>query len=90
MANRVSRRVIARIAEEKGLESCEIRFQGCMGTFGVAPAHRHNRDWYKGDAELLSDFSQWLCACQACHQILDNRSKTTEAQVEEIFNELRP
>ena len=88
-ANKKARIRIAEIAEENNLTRCELNFEGCLGTFGVAPAHRHFRNWYNGDWKKLSDFDQWVVACQHCHQILDDRSKTTEKKVEIIFNKLR-
>jgi len=69
---------------------CELNFKGCMGTFGVAPAHKYPREWYRSKPELLSDYHQWIIGCQYCHQILDDRSKTTEEEKDEIFNQLRP
>jgi len=95
--NTAARKRIATIAEEAGLSRCELRFDGCMGTFGIAPAHRHPRGWYKrcfqtadDHIDLLSTPMQWVAACVYCHEILDNRAKTTEEKKEEIFNRLRP
>lgn len=57
-----------------------------MGTFGIAPAHRHKRGWYSGDVKLLSDFNQWVAACQHCHNIIEDSRELTE----ETFLRLRP
>lgn len=84
-ANIKARKIIAEIAEEKGLDRCEQ----CGGTFGVAPAHHRRREWYKGDVEKLSDFKHWIVLCQPCHEVLDNPSKTTWEEVDALFEKLR-
>ncbi len=87
LANKKARAEIALIAEEKGLNHCEIGFKEfCTKTWPLAPAHRHKRSWYKGNAKLLADFNQWICACQNCHAIIENDPELTE----ELFNKLRP
>jgi hypothetical protein len=85
-ANQIARRKIAQIAEEKGLDRCEK----CGSTFGVAPAHKFPRVYYKGNVELLSDFKQWIALCINCHTVLDDRSKTTEESKNKLFDILRP
>lgn len=82
--NRESRKKIAEIAEEKGLDCCEL----CGGTFGMAPAHRRRRDEYQS-AEELAEFTEWLALDQRCHQRMDDRSQTTEEEKEQIFIRLR-
>lgn len=77
-ANRLARNKIAEIAEEKGIESCEIKLPGCMVTFGLAPCHRHKRAWYSGDVELLSDYNQWVGGCTWCHNIIEDDKELTE------------
>ena len=84
-ANTKARKIIATIAEEKGLNYCELRFNNCTGYLYLAPAHRHKRNWYKGNVELLSDFKQWICACSPCHAIIEPNAKLTE----EVFIRLR-
>lgn len=88
-ANIEARKIIGRICGENNIISCELRFNGCMGNFGFAPAHRHERLFYKGDVSRLSDMNEWLMSCVWCHQILDDRSKTKKDEVEKIFNKLR-
>ncbi len=83
--NKVARRMISIIAEEYGLDRCEI----CSGTFGCAPAHRFSRVHYR-TAEELSAYNSWICLCQWCHEKMDDRSKTTENEKENIFKRLRP
>ena len=88
-ANRASRKIIADICEDKGLNYCEIRFNKdvqCMGSWPLAPAHLHKRAWYKGDVALLADYSQWVVACQVCHDRMENDADLTE----KVFKKLRP
>lgn len=74
------------MAEERWITTCEIKFPGCMGDFGIAPAHRHKRDWYNGNIKLLADYNQWVAACQYCHDKIEMNRELTE----ETFNRLRP
>lgn len=89
-ANKKARKIIADKCEELGIESCEIGFPGCMRTFGVAPAHHRPRIWYRGDVKALSDYKNWVVADSYCHEILDNRNKTTQEESDAIFKRLRP
>lgn len=92
-ANAAARRKIAKISEKKALKVCElgpvlqrlgIEIE-CMRTWPLAPAHRHKRAWYKGDAELLAHPDQWVCACQVCHDRIESDPVLTE----EVFIQLR-
>ena len=85
-ANIEARTRIAEIAEEKGLNYCEIRLEGCLGRMYLAPAHKHKRAWYKGDVELLSDFKEWVCACQSCHNKIEFNQELTD----KVFKQCRP
>lgn len=85
-ANMAARRIIAEIAEEKCLDYCEIQLDGICQNWPLSPAHRHKRAWYKGDVALLSDYNQWLAACQACHNFIEHKAIFTE----ELFIQLRP
>lgn len=85
-ANILARKKIAEIAEENNINICEIKLQGCLVNFALAPAHRHKRIWYKGNIDLLSDFNQWICACVVCHDKIENNEKLTE----EVFKRCRP
>ena len=84
-ANREARGIIAEICKEKNLNHCEMQLEGCMGNWPLAPAHRHKRSWYQGDVEKLSDFYQWIVACQVCHDLQENDKELTE----DIFSRLR-
>lgn len=84
-ANIEARKMIAVICEEKNLNSCEIKLEGCLRGMYLAPAHKHKRAWYKGNVELLSDYKEWICACQNCHNKMEFNKELTE----EIFKRLR-
>lgn len=85
-ANKEARKRIAAIAEEKGLNYCELNLPDiCTRRWPLAPAHRHKRAWYKGNVELLSDFNQWIAACQSCHNFIEHKAIFTE----EMFIMLR-
>ena len=77
-ANREARQEIARISEEKNLKVCELNLPRCTKTWPLAPAHRHKRSWYKGDADLLAHPDQWVCACQTCHDQIEVSPELTE------------
>lgn len=84
-ANSAARKQIAIIAEKKDMKKCELGLAACMVSWPLAPAHRHKRAWYKGDAKLLADPKQWICACQSCHDQIEFDPMLTE----EIFIRLR-
>lgn len=84
-ANIEARRIIAEISEEMNLIRCEIQLTGCKEGLYLAPAHRHKRIWYKGNADLLADYRQWVCACVVCHSKIENDHELTER----IFLKLR-
>lgn len=77
-ANRQARNAIASIAACNDMRRCEIGLDRCLGTWPLAPAHRHKRAWYKGDAALLADPRQWVCACQHCHDAIEFDAELTE------------
>lgn len=77
--------MIAKIAEEKSLDSCEIRLTGCTKTFGLAPAHKKKRVFYRS-AEELADYNEWVAACQHCHNQIEDSRELTET----TFKRLRP
>ena len=86
LANIEARKRIAEIAEEKGLNYCELQLSGCLGNMYLAPAHKHKRAWYKGDVEKLSDYREWISCCVACHNVIEHNRDLTE----DIFEKLRP
>lgn len=85
-ANIAARRIISEIGAFLNITECEIKLEGCMRTFGLAPAHKHKRDWYNGDVEKLSDPKEWVGACQHCH----DKIEVSRTLTEEVFNKLRP
>lgn len=88
-ANQFARQKIAEISEMNGIDYCELGIStSCYGQ-GHAPAHRHERVWYRKHPELLYDIRQWLSACTPCHTRLDDRSLTTEEESEAIFMRIR-
>lgn len=91
-ANIEARAAIAKTAEAMKLTQCELGpillqygINICLYNFALAPAHRHKRAWYKGDAEKLADVKQWVCACVDCHDAIEHNAKLTE----EVFIKLR-
>lgn len=92
-ANHEARQEIARIAEQRKLKTCEAGPEllrmgirtGCTKTWPLAPAHRHKRSYYKGDAKLLADENQWIAACTNCHDRIEHNAELTEI----LFTRLR-
>jgi len=84
-ANKTARGLIADYAKVMDMKVCELNLEGCTKTWPVAPAHRHKRAWYKGDAILLADPKQWVVACQCCHDQFEFNAELTE----EMFMSLR-
>lgn len=88
-----ARKLIAMHAKKHDLKLCELGPElkrlgisvECLRTWPLAPAHRHKRAWYKGDATLLADPKQWVVGCQACHDKIEFDEKLTE----EVFIKLR-
>lgn len=89
-ANMLARKKIAETAEEKGLNYCEVQLDGCTHTWPLAPAHRHRRNHYNGDVELMADYNEWVSCCSSCHQNLDARTEEAWKLTEEVFSRLRP
>lgn len=73
--------------EEKGITTCELRFNGCWRDNALSFAHRHKRDWYKtrGKEHLLGDFREVILACIPCHNKIEDDMGLTES----VFNTLR-
>jgi len=84
-ANIEARKMIADKCEEIGLNRCELRLDGCLINWALAPAHRKKRMFYHGNAEELADYKQWVCACTPCHMKIENDEQLTE----QIFLKLR-
>lgn len=85
--NRIARQKIAEYSELMGLSQCELKLtHACWGE-AHAPAHRHDRVWYRPTPEKLWDPKQWVPACNACHAILDY--ERTKEEKDQIFYALR-
>ena len=85
--NRIARQKIAEYSELMQLTQCELKLtHQCMGE-AQAPAHRHERVWYRSCPEKLWDPKQWVGACHNCHQVLDYYR--TKEEKDQIFYALR-
>lgn len=67
----------------KEITTCEVRFDGCVGSFGLAPAHSRKRRLI----ETREQYFEVVAACQKCHEILDQNMshETMEATVKSII-----
>jgi hypothetical protein len=63
--------------EESDIRSCELNIEGCEN-YPLQYCHRHERDWYKGNVELLSRLDQCVLGCQWCHNVIDTNKKLRE------------
>lgn len=55
---------------------CEVRFTGCFGTYGLAPAHSRKRRMI----ENKEQYFEVVAACQFCHDQLDQRMTHEEME----------
>lgn len=53
---------------------CELRFPGCFGTYGLAPAHSRDRR----DIHTAADFGEVVAACEKCHWHIDREMPKDE------------
>lgn len=64
------------------ITTCEVRFDCCVDTYGLAPAHSKDRvDTYskwRSDAENEADFKEVVAACEKCHWRLDREMPKDE------------
>lgn len=69
-----ARRLSADWQRKGTLTTCEIRFDGCTGTEGLAPCHSLDRD------EILTEeqFGGVVAGCQHCHFIADRKMPKDE------------
>ena len=75
-----------KIGKQKLFEAGKTRCEMCFTDSWLSQAHRHTRDWYRSQPELLSDINQILTLCVPCHQKIEGLTKVTE----ELFKRLRP
>lgn len=59
------------------IETCEVRFEGCTGTYGLAPAHSKDRR----DIHTKADYFEVVAADENCHFILDRKMSKEERLV---------
>lgn len=71
--------------ENRGIATCEINLNGCMGNFGLSFAHKHKRVWYYDKPGLLGSFNETLLACAFCHAEIEKDKELTA----KVFNKLR-
>lgn len=83
--NILANKKIKEMIDNERIVECELKFKGCLGNWTLSPAHKEKRWWYKDKPELLWNRSQVLIACSNCHQILDDRSKTTKEKSDSYF-----
>jgi hypothetical protein len=55
---------------------CEVRFKGCWGTYGLAPAHSRKRR----KIESKDQYFEVVAACQFCHRKLDEQMPQDEME----------
>lgn len=62
---------------------CEIRFDGCFGTYGLAPAHSRKRR----EIENKEQYFEVVAACLFCHRRLDEQMshEDMEKTVKEVI-----
>lgn len=62
-----------------GIDSCEIRFAGCMGRFGLALCHSKKRRYVLTKA----DYFEVCAGCVKCHEQMDN-NMSHEAMADKV------
>ena len=73
--HRAWHRQLAEYWKRKGIiEYCEVRFPGCYGTYGLAPAHSKDRN----DIHSKEEFFEIVAACEKCHFTLDREMPKDE------------
>lgn len=60
--------------QQTPIETCELRFPGCFGTYGLAPAHSKDRF----DIHTQADFGEVVAACEKCHWHIDREMPKDE------------
>ena len=76
---------LKKIYLDKEITTCELRLNGCVNNFALGFAHRHKRNWYKHNPDLLMDFNQTILACQPCHEKIEYDKQLTQT----MFGRLR-
>lgn len=70
--------------KQNPIETCEVRFEGCFGTYGLGPAHSLRR--FK--IRTKEEFFEVVAACMKCHETLDQKMtpEACQAKVREIIH----
>ncbi len=58
------------------IDYCEVRLKGCMGSFGLTPAHSKKRRKIRS-AEAYAEI---VAACAYCHPYLDQKMSHEEME----------
>lgn len=76
-------RELSQYWQQRPIEYCEVRLEGCFGTFGLAPAHSRKRR----EIETKDQFFEVVAACLNCHRKLDEQMshEEMEATVKQII-----
>ena len=76
-------RDLAKLWRSNPITFCEVRFEGCYGTYGLAPAHSMRR----GRIDTKEKFFEVVAACKFCHDTLDQKMTPDECleKVREII-----
>ncbi len=69
---------------EKGIQYCELRFEGCWKNVTLGFAHREKRWKYIKTPEKLSEFTETLLACTSCHNKIENDRLLSEKKFREL------
>ena len=70
--------------QERGIITCELRFNGCWRNNALSFAHRHLRIWYYNKPGLLGSFDETILACIPCHKILDEDEELKKRTYERL------
>jgi hypothetical protein len=84
------RSVLKKIYQSRGITKCELNFEDCWVNDNLSFAHRHKRNWYLDQPELLGSFQETLLACVPCHQILEKDPELTKKMFNQLRDEERP
>lgn len=70
---------------ELGITKCEVGLDTCLKDNFLTWHHFKKRRYYYSRFELLSKFSQVLCVCLNCHDLLERDKELSE----QMFTKLR-
>lgn len=69
-------RPVAEHWRQNPITYCEVRFEGCFGTYGLSPAHSRDRR----DIETPEQMAEVVAACGKCHTQLDHKMAKDERE----------